>query len=67
METIAGTHATLWSFRHTFTLTCVRPLVIVGWNAIDVHLSRIGLPNCASSHRNRPIPACKLSYIVVFR
>jgi hypothetical protein len=41
----------LWSFHHTFTLTCVRPLVIVGWNAIDVHLSRIGLPSCRSSHK----------------
>jgi hypothetical protein len=33
----------LWSFRHTFTLTCVRPVVIVGWNAIDVHFHCIGL------------------------
>jgi hypothetical protein len=41
-QAIACRHATLWSFHHTFTLTCVRPVVIVGWNALDVYFNCIG-------------------------
>jgi hypothetical protein len=41
-EAIAGRHATLWSFRHTFALTCVRAVVIVGSSAADVHPDSTG-------------------------
>jgi len=42
-EAIAGTHATLWSFDHTFTLTCVRTVVIVGCSPLDVYSSHFRL------------------------